>query len=192
MRYSKTDFSAIGLFKRNIFVLSICVLILTFMSCHPALKFASVKYDSKDINRLLDSPKMKYLTIQYNSPDGKNYKNPFTLISYARSATGGFIDTAAYNLTPVEGIKPKTFKGKLVLGNLTVGRDSIEALLTIAKTGEIIRKFDYLLFTPARDPEYGYIYYNITVAGPSFMDNQPKSVNTTARPCPPAVNCPTK
>lgn len=156
------------------------------MSCHPALKFASVKYDAAAINQLLDSTKMDYLTIQYNSSNGDSYKNSFTLISYARDSSGGFIG-GAYNLNAAEERTPKTFKSKMILGTLSVARDSIIAVLTSKTTGKRLIDFGYLLFTPKLDKDYHYIYYDITVAG-NILQGMAFS-SYAARPCPPATNC---
>ncbi|MEO6220543.1 MAG: hypothetical protein ABIO81_08955 [Ginsengibacter sp.] len=201
MHYSKTQFPAIVLFCRNIFLITACGFILSFMGCNQtnksnlstsdsldiSIKFAPVKYPVKDINMLLDSPKLNHFILQYVSPTG-SYQDPFTLVSYARDSTGGFINTAGYNLEPLDTLNPKTFNGKMTLGNLRVSRASIDSLLTTKKGQRI--KDGYLLFTPKLDNDY--IFYNIVVQGSSISNDSNLIKITRARPCPPAINCPAK
>ncbi len=162
--------------------------LLVITSCNPSLRFATVRYNAADINYLLDSTGMTYLTIQNSSTDAGNYKKPFTLVSYARTKDGGFVDTARYNLQPVEGNKPKTFKGKTVLGNFILSRDSIVAILTDPKTKQRNKEFAYLIFTPVRDNNYGYLYFNVRADNNlGAMGN--KVLAVALRPCPPATWC---
>ncbi len=135
--------------------------LLVITSCNPSLRFASVKYAATDINRLLDNTNMEYLTIQNNTTNSGNYKRPFTLISYARTADGGFVDTVGYDLPPVESSKPRTFNGKTTIGNFTFTRDEILAVVNDPKTGQRNKDFKYLLFTPLRDKAYGYLYFDV-------------------------------
>lgn len=174
--------------KRTInFPVFAVLFLLVITSCNPSLRFASVKYDAAAINHLLDSTKMDYLTIQNNATDAGNYKKPFTLISYARTDDGGFVDTAGYDLTPVESIKPRTFKGKTILGNFTFPRDEILAIVNNPKTGQRDKDFNYLLFTPLRDKAYGYLYFDVQ------RDNSVRGMDggsaKVLRPCPPATWC---
>ncbi len=182
MHYPSNDSQHSRLLKGKNIILLLFFSILA--GCHPALKFAIVKYPSAEINRLLDSTQMKYLTIQFESPDAKNFRKPFILLSYARDASGGYIGSAN-ELTPVGDKKAASFKGKSILGNMTVERDSLLSLLS--PNGTRIRNFDYLLFQPRRDSEYDYIYYDIFVS--VIMESGLGNVRTSARPCPPASNC---
>ncbi len=112
MQYSKKHFSGIVFFSRHVFIMTLFVYVLTCTSCNPAIKFASVQYDATAVTRFLDSSRTNYFTPQFNSPDGRSNKNPFDLISYARTSNGGFVDIPAYNLIAVEKIKPKHLQGK--------------------------------------------------------------------------------
>ncbi|MEO6188879.1 MAG: hypothetical protein ABIO82_00365 [Ginsengibacter sp.] len=168
-------------------ILLLIILLSIFESCHPALKFASVKYPASEINRLLDSTQMKYLTIQFESPDAKNFRKPFVLLSYARDSSGGYIGSAE-ELAPVGETKAASFKGKSILGNMTVEKDSLLSLLS--PNGTRIRDFNYLLFQPRRDAKYDYIYYDIFVG--VITQSGAGSIKTSARPCPPASNCPAR
>lgn len=174
--------------RTHIFPIFAALFLLFITGCNPSLRFASVKYNAADINRLLNDTNMDYLTIQNNATDAGNYKKPFTLVSYARTKDGGFVDTARYDLPPVAGSKPKTFKGKTVLGNFMLSRDSIVAILTDPKTKQRNKDFAYLLFTPYRDKANGYLYFDVQADNRVFgMDGG--SAALALRPCPPATWC---
>ncbi|MEO6188878.1 MAG: hypothetical protein ABIO82_00360 [Ginsengibacter sp.] len=173
--------------QRNFYIVGI-VAALALISCHPKVKMAAVKYEAADILALLNNPgdTMSYLTLEYLSSDGKS-STPLTLISYARNATGGFLNVPVYTLPIVDTAKTKSFEGKTILGNLRLSRGSIEELLTDSDTHRRSTKFDFLLFSPAIDKNGGYIYYDVTIGGDTSTIFK-KSIE--ARPCPPAPNCP--
>lgn len=175
--------------KRTInFPIFAVLFLLVISSCNPSLRFASVRYNAADINRLLDGTGMAYLTIQNNATDAGNYKKPFTLVSYARTADDGFVDTSAYDLQPVAGSKPRAFKGKTILGNFTFTRDEILAIVNDPKTGQRNKDFSYLLFTPLRDKAYGYLYFDVQRDN-SLRVMDGGSAAVALRPCPPATWC---
>ncbi len=184
-----------GFFKRMIrtkfLPLNVLVSLIFFASCNPSLRFASVKYNATDINRLLDSTNMEYLTLQNNAPDAHNYKKPFTLIAYAQINDSVFVDTIGYDLQPLEGSKPKTFKGKTTLGNLVLTRGELLQLLTDPATGQRDRNFAYLLFTPARDKANGYLYFDVKATNSlgTMSDSSAAQITVVLRPCPPATWC---
>ncbi len=179
-----------GFFKRMVrtkfLPFNVLLCLIFFTSCNPSLRFASLKYSASDINHLLDDTKMQYLILQNNAPDAHNYKKPFTLISYAQINDSVFVDTVGYELQPLEGSKPKTFKGKTTLGNLVLTRDDLLKLTTDPVTGKRDKKFSYLLFTPARDKGNGYLYFDINANDSS---NNISKVTVVLRPCPPATWC---
>ncbi|MEO6636894.1 MAG: hypothetical protein ABIN25_01380, partial [Ginsengibacter sp.] len=103
---------------------------------------------------------------------------------------GGFVDTAGYDLKQVEGSKHKTFKGKTIVGNLMISRDELLALVTDAKSGQRNKDFDYLLFTPARDKDYAFLYFDVkAVNNLQSMNDTSTSQVLNIRPCPPATWC---
>ncbi|MEO8108582.1 MAG: hypothetical protein ABI594_01050 [Ginsengibacter sp.] len=173
--------------RTNNFPIFAVLFLLVITSCNPSLRFASVKYDAADINRLLDNTNMDYLTIQNNATNAGNYKKPFTLISYARTADGDFVDTVGYDLQPVEGIKPKAFKGKTELGNFIFTRDEILDILTDS-TGHRNTKFASLILTPFRDKANGYLYFDVR-ANNINQTMGGVSAAVVLRPCPPATWC---
>lgn len=174
--------------RTNIFPVFAVSFLLVMTSCNPSLRFASVKYDAAQINHLLDATDMAYLTIQNNSSDAGNYKEPFSLVSYARKVDDGFVDTAGYDLQPVKGLKAKTFRGKTILGNFTLTKLKLLEILTDPKTKQRNKDFAYLLFTPYRDKTNGYLYFDVQA------DNVVRGMGGTSsalylRPCPPATWC---
>ncbi len=186
MQQSKFHVPGIKFFYRNIYIIAI-TLAIACIGCQSKIKLAAVKYNAADIIALLNNPdSMNYLTLHYLSANGKT-STPLTLLSYARNATGGFLNVPVYNLQSVDTASSRTFEGKTILGNLVFSRDDIKTLLKDSITNKEIQKFDFLLFSPAIDPKGGYLYYLVTVEGidPAFLSKEGR-----ARPCPPAPNCP--
>ncbi len=181
MQYPRPDF-----LKNKISILAVGLLIFICSSCHPALKFATVKYDSMAVNKLLNTTAMDHIIFQFNSNEAGSYKNPFLLIAYSFDSSNHLIDTIPYSLERIEYLKNKSFKGKIILGNLTVSRAVIEEVITDDST-HTRNPFDYLKFVPKKDEGNQHIYYEMSAPVISVMSERQPPKPQPIQPCPPAI-----
>ncbi len=172
--------------KKTIMIVVIPVMIFIFNSCHPALKFATVKYDSLAVNKLLNTTAMDHIIFQFSSDEAGSYKNPFLLVAYSFDSLNHLIDTLPYSLQKIEYIKSKSFKEKIILGNLTVSRAVIEDVITDDSTHKKI-PFDFLQFVPDRNAGNKHIYYEMSAPSTNVKGERAFSKTKPIQPCPPAI-----
>ena len=82
MHNTHADIPKLTSLKNTIMIAVIPAMIFIFSSCHPALKFATVKYDSLAVNKLLNTTAMDHIIFQFSSDEAGSYKNPFLLEAY--------------------------------------------------------------------------------------------------------------
>ncbi|MDQ6888839.1 MAG: hypothetical protein M3Z56_00965 [Bacteroidota bacterium] len=166
--------------------LGIVLLISYLSSCRSPLNFVPVRYGRTEINTLMADSAFGYLLLQFKSQNGGDSRIPFGLISYSFDTSNKPISTIPYPLLVDSGAKSKNFKDTIIMGNQMASRKDLSDAITDPNS-KLVVDYDFLLFTPALDPDNHYVYYIIKARKLGGDTSAVVPAGSRTQPCPPAI-----
>ena len=147
------------------------------------MNFASLRYDSAELEYRLDSIHNRGLVLQFCMTDAGNNNTDFHLISYAFDTLGDHNNSwMPDTLRAITDSVPKTFAGTVVLGNTEVTREQLYDVLNKADGTRV--SYDYMLFTPVLEGVFHHVVYRMRPIknGKPAEGNNEKMQMTTPMP----------
>jgi len=177
-----------GNFTRLLPLALIFCVFLFVTACRPpagsAIKFASLKYTSGQIDHWLASAETNNFVFQFYTPDADNQKHPCQLISYIIDTAGNYLNAANPDTLSLAKDSLITLSGKAILGNSYISKKTIIDMLK--DSGGNKRDFDYLLLTPIILPANRHVVYQVQIIkGGIILKCENGDVNSN--PSPPAT-----
>jgi hypothetical protein len=190
------SFNAYSLVNR-LAILITTLLILSLAACsdnpQPAIinsdtnnvAFACVKYDSAALEYRLDSIQTRGFTMQFYLPEAANSKSAYQLISYAFDTLGDYPNSwIPDTLRVVTDSLPKSFSGRVILGNNEVTREQLYDVLNDEHGKRI--SYDYIVFTPTIDGNFNHLVYRIRAVKGNITAPGANGKTQISSPLPPA------
>jgi hypothetical protein len=122
------------------------------------LNFGVLRYDSAALEYRLDSIHNRGLVIQFVASDAANSTSPWKLIAYAYDTLNDHNNSwMPDTLQVIADSIPKTFSGKITVGNNEVTR---EQLMNVVRDEKGLRiSYDYVVFTPVVEGVFNHLVY---------------------------------
>lgn len=125
------------------------------------LNFGVLRYDSAALEYRLDSIHNRGLIVQFIQLDAANNDLAFQAISYAYDTLNDFNNSwMPDTLALVKDSLPKTFSGKITIGNNEITREQLYNVVRDEKGQRF--SYDYLLFTPVVEGVFNHVVYLLT------------------------------
>lgn len=179
-------------------IAGVVIICLHFFSCDSAnnnkpaaqkvegrLNFGVLRYDSSALEYRLDSIHNRGLVLQFVVAEAANNTDAFKLIAYAYDTLNDHNNSwMPDTLNVISDSIPKTFEGKITIGNNEVTREQLYNVVRDA--GGKRFSYDYVVFTPVVEGVFNHVVYMIK----AFKDNKPTSIGQTqmTSPMPPTRN----
>lgn len=155
--------------KIYLHILCLCFFFTTFISCNSGgnqlpvktvtgkYNFGILRYDSAALEYRLDSIHNRGLVMQFVTESGNN-TDPFQIIAYAYdSLTDHNNSWMPDTLRLIGDSIPKTFTGKITIGNNEVTR---EQLYNVVRNDQGERfSYDYVMFIPTVEGVFNHVVY---------------------------------
>ncbi|HEY9194617.1 MAG TPA: hypothetical protein VIM77_00070 [Mucilaginibacter sp.] len=133
-------------FLKPIAIASTACLFFAMTSCKQATRFAQVKYTAAQVNYWLDSSTTDSFIFQFYSPQVKDVKKPYQLVSYILDTAGNYLNPAHPDTLAIAKDTLINLTGPVVLGNTYLTKKAIKAVISTDSGKK--RDYDYLVFTP--------------------------------------------
>jgi len=155
--------------KKYLHILWLCIVFITIASCNATnekvvvnsvsgkYNFGVLRYDSAALEYRLDSIHNRGLVLQFVTESGNN-TDPFALIAYAYDTLNDHNNSwMPDTLRVISDSIPKTFSGKVTLGNNEVTR---EQLYNVVRDEQGKRfSYDYVMFIPVVEGVFNHVVY---------------------------------
>jgi hypothetical protein len=149
------------------------------------MNFGVLRYDSAALEYRLDSIHNRGLILQFCLTEAGNNNTAFQAISYAYDTMGDHNNSwMPDTLRLIQDSTPKTFSGKLTLGNNEVTREQLYDILRDDNGNRF--SYDYMLLTPVVEGVFNHVVYKMKPMKGSHAAHSNKDKMQMSTPMPPS------